>query len=129
MSNAAALTWGHPQSEWDAAKAEAQTIMIEIARHRGRAGTITYRSLTDRIGSIRFDPRGHDFRGLLGQVATAEDEAGRGLLSAVIVLQEYTKIPGAGFFELAVQRKRSFIDKEIFWAEELARVQEYWRHH
>jgi hypothetical protein len=122
-------TWGHPQSEWDAAKAEARTVMIEVARRRGRAGTVAYSALTTRIGSIRFAPHGHDFHELLGQIATEEDLEGRGLLSAVVVLQEDPKIPGAGFFELARQRERNFLDNEIFWAEELTRVQEYWARH
>ena len=61
MNQGAFSTWGHPQSEWDAATAEARAVMSEGARHRGNAGTITYGSLTARIGSIAFGPHDHDF--------------------------------------------------------------------
>ena len=90
MNQGASSTWGHPQSEWDAAKADAQAVMIEVARHRGNAGTITYRALTARIGSITFDPHGHDFHALLGRVATRRMKQGADSL----VPSSYFKKPG-----------------------------------
>jgi hypothetical protein len=116
-------TWGHPQSEWDAAKREATGVMSSVASRRG---TIAYSDLTPLIRSISFAPDEKPFHNLLGQVSIEEDRAGRGMLSAVVIHKTGNKRPGAGFFELAQELGRDVHDHERFWSEELQRVHRVW---
>jgi hypothetical protein len=76
-------TFGHPQSDWDAAISEARDAMI--AALRTAKGTITYGELARRITAIRFEPDDHIFHGLLGQISRSENNQGRGMLSVVVV--------------------------------------------
>jgi hypothetical protein len=113
-----------PQSDWDAAKSEAREVMIAYAR-RGR--TIAYSDLVTQFHSIRL--AAHDARlfHFLGEIASEEDEAGRGLLTVVVVHKSGDMQPGPGFFELAKSRGRNTADIEKCWIEELNKVFAYWR--
>jgi len=111
-------TYGYPALQWGAAKEEAREAMIRIAR---AAGITTYGELVKEIHSIKFGP--HDFKlfHLLGQISTSEHEAGRAMLSAVVVSKDDT-LPGPGFFDLAKRLGHSFMDPVQFWSVELKKV-------
>jgi hypothetical protein len=113
-------TFGHPQSDWDAAKREARDAMIAAL---GTArGTVTYGQLVGRINAIRFEPDAHTFHELLGQISESEDREGRGMLSVVVVHQGGDGMPGPGFFKLAQALGRDVRNKERFWIAEVGLV-------
>src|ERR1039457_4298599 len=78
---------------------------------RGRARrpvepTITYGDLCDLIKTRSLHPRDPELHDLLSVISTREDEAGRGLLSAVVVRSKSSRLPGDGYFILAELRGR-----------------------
>jgi hypothetical protein len=98
---------------------------IEILRRRARRPTgektITYGDLCDAIRSRSFhfqDPELHD---LLSVISTREDEAGRGLLSAIVV-RSRGGLPGDGYFTLAELRGRDVSDRRAHHEAELEKV-------
>lgn len=115
--------YGFANAEWSAAKKEAREIMIERARVRGQ---IAYSDLVGRIQAIRLEP--HDFRlfSLLGEISTAEDAAGRGMLSAIVVHKDGDMQPGPGFFELANELGRDTSDILVCWVNEIKKVYAVW---
>jgi hypothetical protein len=122
------LTFRRPQSEWDAAKNEALERLKQEAR---RNHTITYGDLTNAIRDILpFEPDDPAFHAMLGQISVAEDRAGRGMLSALVVNKsgERRGQPGRGFFELAQQLGRDTRDENRLWIDEVRIVTDYWRH-
>ena len=114
--------FGFEETQWEVAKAEGKTVLSKYARQRR---TIAYSEFAKEIHSIQFEP--HDFRlfGLLGEISTEESTAGRGMLSALVVVKE-ENIPGSGFFELAKQLGYDTKDHDTFWAEEVNRVYAAW---
>jgi hypothetical protein len=62
---------------------------------------------------------------MLGQISTAEEKAGRGLLTAVVVTAD-EHVPGPGFFKLAKELAFAFDDPITFWADQLKRVYSAW---
>ena len=86
--------------------------LVEVA---GRGATITYDDVRAELG-LEGDlvPR-------LRALSTAEDDAGRGLLTAVVVRAD-TGLPGKGWFELAAQRGRDTTDPVVVWNAERARL-------
>ena len=110
---------------WERAKREARDIMIATARTA--KGTITYNELARRIASLRLAPDSPTLRELIGEISFAEDAAGRGMLSVVVIHQGGDGLPGHGFFTLARGLGRDISDQKKLWATELARVQEAWK--
>src|SRR6516165_362908 len=70
---------------WEKAKREARAIMIGTAR--SAKGTMTYNELASRITVARLEPDSLALRELLGEISAAEDMAGRGMLSVVVIHQ------------------------------------------
>jgi hypothetical protein len=120
------ITFGFPQSQWDAAKHEAREQLIAVAK---RSGTITYGELASKVRSISFAADDDPFHKLLGQISIEENDAGRGMLSALVILKVGHRegYPGAGFFDLARLLGRHITDRDQFWIEEVGRVIEAWR--
>jgi hypothetical protein len=112
-------TWGHRKELWDKAKKETQTVLEKTAKAKSRP--IFYGELSRNIFAINFQPDGHDFHGLLGQLSEESDQEGKGLISALVVHKEDER-PGNGFFTLAQELGRDISDKEKCWIAELARV-------
>jgi hypothetical protein len=119
ISNQQITTWGHKRELWDAAKQEAQAVLEEIAK--GKSKPIFYSELNRKIRSIVFEPNGHDFHGLLGQLSEESDADGRGMISALVVHKEDGR-PGRGFFSFAKDLGRDISDQERCWSDELNRV-------
>lgn len=117
--------YGISQQDWDAAKHEARSAMIERARLRRM---IYYSDLVKKIFSVAFDYHDVRLNSLLADISTEEDTAGRGLLTAVVVHKtgEQKDRPGSGFYDLAATLDRNTSDKDRCWTNEVRRVHEYW---
>jgi hypothetical protein len=57
-------------------------------------------------------------------LANDEEDAGRGILSAVVVHKHCDMEPGKGFFELAKYYRRNLADHTKCWVEELKTLYE-----
>ncbi|MEK7994427.1 MAG: hypothetical protein AAB403_11545 [Planctomycetota bacterium] len=114
------LTFGYPQSQWDAAKQEALAILSQRAR---REQTIAYSELAAQIAAIHFSADQHAFHELLGQISEDEDAAGRGMISVLVVYKPPAEQkPGPGFYKLAAKLHRTEHDKDRLWINEFHRV-------
>jgi hypothetical protein len=120
------MKYGILPAQWQSAKAEAFEILKIKATERGM---ITYSDLAKQITSAKFEPHEHALWSLLGEISEAEDDAGHGLLSAIVVHKLGDLEPGSGFYEFAAQRGRDMSDKTKGWITELHRVHEYWSNH
>ena len=110
---------GITQIAWKAAKKEAREAMIAVARD---AKVITYSDLAYRkIKSCTFEPHDPRLARMIGDISTDEDEAGRGMLSAVVVNKRDGR-PGPGFFTLARSLGRDTDDELRCWNDELKKV-------
>ena len=115
--------YGFSHEQWENAKQEARSIMIERAKLRAM---IPYSELATKIKTIKLeahDPRLFD---LIGQISSEEDSAGRGMLSVVVVHKVGDMQPGPGFFELAEKLGRNTSDILKCWITELKRVHAIW---
>ena len=90
--------------------------------------TVTYNDLAAVAGWDMDDPAAaSEVAGILRAISTAEHEAGRPLLSAVVVGAK-TERPGKGFFKLAQRLGRYDGGADgAFFAQELRRVHAHWR--
>ena len=113
-----------PLSEWNIAKKEIKHILSNLAQEH-EFKLITYSELTLEVTSINFDPDDLAFHHILGEVSEEEDIAGRGMLTAIVVLKD-TKIPGSGFFKLAKKLGRDITDHYDCWYQEINKVRRSW---
>ncbi len=87
-----------------------------LASVAARGETITYDELRESLALAG------DLVPALRALSEAEDDAGRGLLTAVVVRGD-TGRPGAGWFRLAAARGRDVTDEEAVWQAERSRLQ------
>ena len=114
---------GFTQIAWNAAKEEARAAMIAVAQVEE---VITYSDLAYRkIKSCTLEPHDPRLARMIGDISTEEDEAGRGMLSAVVVNKRDWR-PGPGFFTLARSLGRDAKDEIGCWDEELKKVYGTW---
>ena len=108
----------------DATPGQVLEEVTELLRRRARhprEKTITYKDLCAAIRTQSFHPRDPELHDLLSVISTREDEAGRGLLSAVVVRSK-GGLPGDGYFILAELRGRDVSDRRSQHEAELERV-------
>jgi hypothetical protein len=86
---------------------------------------VTYGQLVERIDARSFTPNHPALTELLCSISTAENRAGRGMLSAVVVRGD-TGLPGDGFFKLAGKLGFKYEDERAFWEQERAKVYVAW---
>jgi len=115
---------GFSRDAWAAAIDETQRLLSQRASSSNPL--ISYSELATRIGSIEIQPDDTRLATLLDEISRAESNAGRGMLSAIVVHKEGDQRPGEGFFKLARQLGRSLADKDQFWLAELAKVKASW---
>ena len=87
---------------------------------------IAYSDLVAKITKIKLgahDPRLFHF---LGEISAEDDEAGRGMLTVLVVHKHGDMQPGPGFFELAGALGRDITDILKCWVEELHSVHAVW---
>ena len=110
---------GYPQEVWEAARAEARQAMIAVAARRR---VIAYSDLVAEIRSLDLEPQGEHLAHMLGEISAAEHEAGRGMLTVVVVHKHGDRMPGQGFFQLARSLGHGTKDRKAFWIGELEKV-------
>ena len=114
---------GYPFSQWDAARDEVREILIRTA---GAGTDLTYTDLCRQISAIRIEPHDYALPHLLGEVLREEHEAGRPLLTVLVVYKDGDKMPGPGFFALAEELGYDCSDRLRFWIEHLNLVHAFW---
>jgi hypothetical protein len=77
--------------------------MISRAKVRGM---IPYSDLVKGVKRITLEPHDPRLFHMLGEISSAEDAVGRGMLTVVVVHKIGDMQPGPGFFELAKQLRR-----------------------
>ena len=87
-------------------------LLVEVA---ARGETITYDQLRSQLGLTG------DIVPALRTLSEEEDDAGRGLLTAVVVRSD-TGHPGNGWFRLAGARGRDVTQADAAWQAERARL-------
>ena len=115
---------GYADEAWEAAREEARRAMIAVAAGKR---VIAYSDLVVEIHSLDLEPQGDHLAHMLGEISTAEHEAGRGMLTVVVVHKHGDQMPGQGFFQLARSLGHDTKDREAFWIGELDKVYAAWR--
>jgi hypothetical protein len=112
-----------PPENWAAAKEEIRRVLIEKAKNRAM---IPYSELVGLVASVSFDAYDQRLFAILGQLSIEEHEAGRPLLSVLVVHKTGDMQPGEGFFELAEALGRDTSDVLKTWISELQLVFQHW---
>lgn len=118
-----ASDFGISDGDWQTAKQEAKSAMIERAKVRG---AITYSDLVARIQAVKF--HAHDTRlfHMLGEISVEENEAERGMLSVIVVHKRGDMQPGQGFFILGAHLGYKTQDMLQFWSDQMKKVHAAW---
>jgi hypothetical protein len=115
--------YGYAGPDWEKAKVQATKVLIDVARRKGR---IAYSELAAQITAIQIEAHDPRMFHLLGEISTAEDKAGRGMLTAIVVHKSGDMQPGPGFFELAKSLGKDTSDVLVCWINEFNKVHDYW---
>ena len=114
-----------PASDEDKARKAATDKLVELA---GQREVITYKNLSDWIEAgtgVRIQFSSSQMYAMLDAISRAENQAGRGMLSA-LVIRAKQKTPGPGFYELAAELGKDTgateEEKKKFWEKELNNV-------
>jgi hypothetical protein len=123
-------TYGYATSEWESTRDWIARRLHKAARERG---TITYSDLAGEManaGVIEVEPHSSALAALLGQVNVLEHEAGRPLISALVVHKSGDLEPGPGFWafarDLGIDPGSSQHARLDFWSQELERCYAHW---
>jgi len=117
------MKYGLTESQWNEAKSEIRQILVDRAKIRGM---IPYSELVDGLKTVKLAPDSYALAKMLGEISTAEDKAGRGMLTVIVVHKYGDMQPGPGFFDLAKRLGRDTSDILKCWVEELKQVHAYW---
>jgi hypothetical protein len=112
-----------PPDQWAEAMSEIRDILIETAQKRPM---ITYSDLVSQVDAVSFNAYDQRLFAILGQLSVAEHEAGRPLLSVLVVHKHGDMKPGEGFFELAGALGRNTSDVLKAWISEVQKVYPHW---
>ena len=114
------------QARWQAVKEQIRALCIDAARNRE---TITYSDVIRALGpEAGLAPRSPIFHRLLGQMCHEENDAGRGLLCALVVAKS-TGIPGKAFFPTLIEARGCDEGPEACWERERDWLFDYWSSH
>jgi len=97
-------------------------ILIGVARIEA---TITYGDLAAQLQTIAPHPGSYVFQALLRELCREEEDAGRGMLCALVVAKA-TGIPGQGFFKGMIHNGREQTDTQG-WHAECDRLYALWQ--
>ena len=113
---------------WLRAKYEIKLILINLAKQIC-SKTISYDDLAALVHAIHFDAHDSKLNDMLREISIEEYQAGRGLLSALVVHQEENYKPAADFFRLdnKIGEDGQGMDKDNFWHRHLNKVRAHWR--
>ncbi len=110
---------GDGRGDGERAHEAMEVLRALLSEHAAEHTTVTYATIRSRLGWAG------DLVPVLRALAETEDEAGRGLLTAVVVRAD-TGRPGAGWFRLASERGRALDDPEACWQTERDRLADVW---
>jgi len=111
---------------WQAVKKQIRRLCIDAARDHA---TVTYSDLIRALGpDSGLMHRSPIFHRLLGQICHEENDAGRGLLCALVVAKS-TGMPGKGFFGTLIQERACPDTPEACWERERDSLFDYWSSH
>jgi hypothetical protein len=125
MSSTTGKTFGFTADRWEKGKREAICAIVRAGR---KGDLIFYSELSKQILSIAVEPHSYAMDHLLDEISKEEDAAGRGILTAIVVLKD-EKVPADGFWRSAADLGRDVSDKWAFWSEEVKRVMEQCKKH
>ncbi len=111
--------YGYSELQWENGKREMREILLKRA---SQELTISYGELSYKLISIQIGPHDGAMGAMLGEISTDEDEAGRGMLSVIVVHKDGDKKPGNGFYECAAKLGKEVADRDRIWIDELKRV-------
>lgn len=111
-------TFGFKEDAWERAKHEAVCAILQSGQ---KGNLIFYSDLSKQISSITIEPHSYAMDYLLDQISKEEDAAGRGILTALVVLKD-EGVPASGFWASAAEIGRDVRDKIACWSNEVARV-------
>ena len=115
---------------WENVKQEMRSAIVQRAKQRDK---ISYSELLETVTVLPLDLDRVDHRNImaemLGEISLAEDKAGRGMLSALVVHKTGDREPGQGFFEYAEVLGKDISDRLAFWVVEMNKVHDYWSTH
>ena len=117
---------GFSETAGESAKAEARKVMYAFAK---KERLISYSELVGRIASISLEAHDHRLDHFLGQIASEDDDNGKGLTTVVVVHKTGDQMPGPGFFNMAESQGRDISDPVACWMDELKAVYNYWSKH
>jgi len=117
------MPYGYHDADWEAAKREAKSVLAQRARLRGM---MPYSELTSQMQSICFQPHDRAFFHFLGELSIEEAQAGRGMMTALVVHKDGDMQPGPGFFEAAQRLGLDTSDLVDCWVRELKKVHAAW---
>lgn len=115
--------FGFADAVWTQAREEARAAIAARAKVRGM---ITYTELVAAIAAIRLEPRDQRLDELLRELSTEENQAGRGMMTALVVHKTGDMEPGPGFFELAERLGATVSNRTTFWIGEVHKVHRAW---
>lgn len=104
----------------------------EIVAVAQRRGLITYGEIAPTVNlDMGNDADREQMSQLLAEIATHEQQAGRPMLTAVVVHQGGDNNPGEGFFAIATEFGRfggghNQLQRLEFWVREVAGVHDHW---
>ena len=110
--------YGFPLDAWEAAKAQANALLMQVARDRG---TITYAEICREVDAIELKPFSWAIMGFLNEICT-EADAVHGIMLASLVVRTDTGMPGNGYFRNAARLGRDVSDPEGYWRSEVERI-------
>ncbi len=113
----------HPVPVWNKARRE---MTVVLRRHASRRQMVCYSDMLRQITTIRFALDDVAYHRMLGEVSEAEDEAGRGMLSCIVVHKVGDQQPGTGYYELAERLDRDTSDRLKCWVDEVKFVFDIW---
>lgn len=116
-------SFGIADADWDRAKAEIRTVLIQRAKVRGM---IPYSELVTKIRAVAFDAYDQRLFWILGELSEDEATASRGMLSALVVHKVGDMEPGPGFFKLAADLGRDTSDQTKCWVDEIKLIYTIW---
>ena len=109
------------KEEWDLMVDAMRAELIALAKQKR---IVTYSDLALSL-PVYIHPGSYNFTRLLSKVCSEEEDAGHGLLCALVV-SKATGIPGAGFFRGAAERDYDASNIDQYWRDEVERVFAYW---
>ena len=113
-------------AKWNDLKTEMRQIMVAVAKS---GQTISYSELCDSLKTAYVHYHSPMLVRLLNEIGSAEVQAGRPPLPAVVV-SKTSRIPGAGYFMIDGGRDEAeMVDPKAYWEADLQRVFDYWSNH